>query len=224
MIVDILRPNRGGVCQRHNPKLVCKNIKHVLRAVSFTALFSVSASMIFAETQIKDLHLNTLPQTQGELDRIQAVTTPPSDFATAQRFEENAGGKATARTRDNADAFSQPSANLSFEDQLNLRVGNGLFRKLWVSSRSSTLASDGLGPLLNARSCQRCHIKDGRGHTPNGPDDNNVSFLLRIAVPDPDRVVAEISEYFATLPDPTYGNQLQDEGLAGHRAEVTLVC
>ena len=45
-------------------------------------------------------------------------------------------------------------------------AGNALFNKRWSSSPSSTLASDGLGPLFNARSCQACHIKDGRGEVP----------------------------------------------------------
>ena len=34
------------------------------------------------------------------------------------------------------------------------------------SAPSSTISSDGLGPIYNARACQSCHIKDGRGHLP----------------------------------------------------------
>ena len=100
---------------------------------------------------------------------------------------------------------------------------NGLFRKLWVSSPSSTLASDGLGPLFNARSCQRCHLKDGRGHPPNGPDDNAISMFLRVSIPgSPSDAMADIEGYLATLPDPTYGTQLQDFSLPGHPAEYRL--
>ena len=122
-----------------------------------------------------------------------------------------------------ANAFSQPSENIAFEDELTFRVGNGLFRKLWVSSPSSTLASDGLGPLYNARSCQRCHIKDGRGHPPEGPDDNAISMFLRVSIPGTsDDAIAEIEGYLATLPEPTYGTQMQDFSLAGHPAEYRL--
>ena len=72
---------------------------------------------------------------------------------------------------------------MSFERELDFKVGNGLFRKLWVTAPSSTRVSDGLGPLFNARSCQSCHLKDGRGHPPTGPDDPAVGMFLRLSVP-----------------------------------------
>ena len=106
---------------------------------------------------------------------------------------------------------------------MTFKVGNGLFRKLWVSSPSSTLASDGLGPLYNARSCQRCHRKDGRGHPPEGPEDNAISMFLRVSIPgSSDDAISEIEGYLATLPEPTYGSQLQDLSLAGYPGEYTL--
>lgn len=177
-----------------------------------------------------DPHLSILPRTQDETARIQAVTEPTSDFTQAESYEANPGGGATVRARMNADAFSQPSANMPFEDELLFKVGNGLFRKLWVSSPSSTLASDGLGPLYNARACQNCHLKDGRGHPPEPDDDNAISIFLRISVPAPDAAKTEIEEYLAKLdgdvemvrPDPNYGSQLQDFSIAGHTAEYRL--
>ncbi|XDB00192.1 di-heme oxidoredictase family protein [Sulfitobacter sp. LCG007] len=168
-------------------------------------------------------HLNITPRTQDELARTEAATRPATDFGKAQKFEERPGGAATVRARRNADAFSQPSANLSFEDELNFKVGNGLFRKIWVSAPSSTLASDGLGPLYNARSCQRCHLKDGRGHPPEGPQDTAVSMFLRVSIPgDPGPHTHEIEDYLATVPDPVYGAQLQDFALPGVPAEYRL--
>ncbi|MGR3434507.1 MAG: di-heme oxidoreductase family protein [Shimia sp.] len=170
-----------------------------------------------------DPHLDVVPRTADERARVAAVTTPTTDFTKAQRFETNSGGAATVRAMTTADAFSQPSETLTFEDELTFKVGNGLFRKLWVSSPASTLASDGLGPLFNARSCQRCHIKDGRGHPPEGPEDIAVSMFLRVSIPDPTSEMAdEIEGYIATLPDPTYGTQMQDFGLAGQPAEYSL--
>ena len=44
-----------------------------------------------------------------------------------------------------------PSANMPFKRERDFRVGNGIFRKIWVSAPSSTTSSDGLGPLFNAR-------------------------------------------------------------------------
>ncbi len=168
-------------------------------------------------------HLNVIPRTAEEALRVSSVTSLTTDFSKATRFEELSAGRATVRARENTDAFSQPSANLSFEDELNFKVGNGLFRKLWVSSPSSTLASDGLGPLFNARSCQRCHIKDGRGHPPSAGDDNATSMFLRISVPgNVADTVTEIEDYLATAPDPNYGNQLQDFAVQGHAAEYKL--
>lgn len=168
-------------------------------------------------------HLKIIPRTEAEQARIDAVLAPPQDFAAPQTFEEMSAGAATVRVRANADAFSQPSANMPFADELDFKVGNGLFRKLWVSSPSSTLASDGLGPIYNARSCQRCHLKDGRGHPPEGPDDNAISMFLRVSIlgGDADQM-SEIADYIATAPDPTYGTQMQDFSLAGHAAEYRL--
>lgn len=168
-------------------------------------------------------HLNIIPRTADEAARIAAVTAPATDFSAPSQFEEMSAGAATVRVRPNADAFSLPSGNITFEDELDFKVGNGLFRKLWVSSPSSTLASDGLGPLYNARSCQRCHLKDGRGHPPEGPDDNAISMFLRVSIPGgPMDAIAEIEDYIATAPEPTYGTQLQDFSLAGHPAEYRL--
>lgn len=168
-------------------------------------------------------HLNIIPRTAEEVERIARVTALETDFSKAAGFEERSAGAATVRARTDNDAFSLPSENLAFEDELNFLVGNGLFRKLWVSSPSSTLASDGLGPLFNARSCQRCHIKDGRGHPPEANDDNAVSIFLRVSIPGTyEDGIAEIEDYIATLPDPTYGTQLQDFAVQGHKPEYSF--
>lgn len=178
-----------------------------------------------------DPHLPVLPRTGAEAARIADVTAPATDFTTAEPFEANPAGAATVRVLPDSNAFSLASANISFERELEFKVGNGLFRKLWVSSPASTLASDGLGPLYNARSCQRCHLKDGRGHPPEGPEDDATSMFLRISVPAPDG--GEMSEIEAfllsagveaprTRPDPVYGGQLQDFATPGQVAEYRL--
>ena len=111
---------------------------------------------------LHDLHLHILPRTEDETKRIAAVTAWTQDFSAPEQFEELPAGAATVRPLRSAEAFSQPSGNMEFDRELEFKVGNGLFRKLWVSSPSSTRASDGLGPLYNARGCQNCHLKDGR--------------------------------------------------------------
>ena len=194
----------------------------------------MAGSVALAETPARtaydglgDPHLAVLPRTAAEAARIASVTAPTTDFSAAQRFESRSAGAATVRVLPDANAFSQPSANITFEDELEFKLGNGLFRKLWVSSPSSTLASDGLGPLFNARSCQRCHIKDGRGHPPENAEDNAISMFLRISIMDPDGVanderLAEIADYIATLPDPNYGTQMQDFAVQGFASEYSL--
>jgi CxxC motif-containing protein (DUF1111 family) len=123
--------------------------------------------------------------------------------------------------RPTADAFSQFSGNMPFDRQMNFNLGNALFTKTWVAAPSSTKASDGLGPLYNARGCQDCHLKDGRGHVPEG-DEKPVSLFLRLSVPggaSPD----EITDWLATLPEPTYGGQLQNFATTGQAAEARMV-
>ena len=154
-------------------------------------------------------------------DERAAILAPASRFETAERWERLSGGSATNRRRFDRDAFSQPSANLSFEERAKFAIGNGLFRRLWVTAPSSTRSADGLGPLYNARACQRCHLKDGRGHPPSGPGDSAVSMLIRLSVPP--RTGAErarlASGREAVIPEPTYGAQLQDVAIPGHPAE-----
>ena len=163
----------------------------------------------------------TLPRTEAERLRIEKVIAPTRDFTKPEQFEERPGGAATSFKHLNKDAFSQPSANMPFERELLFKVGNGLFKKLWVAAPSSTIASDGLGPLFNARSCQRCHLKDGRGHPPQGAEDTAVSMLLKLSVPvaDADLVAGMADVAFETAPEPTYGGQLQDFAVLGHPAE-----
>lgn len=159
-----------------------------------------------------------------DLERVSTVTAPTEDFSRAEAFEVNQGGGGTSSKVVNGDAFSHATATISFEDEQNFKLGNALFRKLWVSSPATTQASDGLGPLFNARACQSCHLKDGRGHPPEG-DKDATSMFLRLArtvdVPDAQR---NSGSYFAgSLPDPTYGGQLQDLAIPGLLAEGRMV-
>lgn len=157
----------------------------------------------------------------SDLARIIEVTRPATDFSRAEAFEAMSAGAATTKVL--RDPFSQASANMSFEREQDFKLGNALFQKLWVSSPSSTQASDGLGPLYNARSCQACHIKDGRGRPPVG-DEDAVSMLLRLARPAAtadERKAAENHDAI-TFPDARYGRQLQNLAVPGLKAEGKL--
>ena len=153
--------------------------------------------------------------------RVDFVTRPTDDFSRPEQYEAMPGGATTRRNPVDADAFSHAAANLGFSEEENFRLGNALFEKLWVSSPSSTQASDGLGPLFNARSCHSCHLKNGRGRPPENDVGSDSSMILRLARParsDQERqALAELK--VVNFADDTYGGQLQDMAVPGGAAE-----
>lgn len=164
------------------------------------------------------------PGGKTEKARIAAVTRPTENFSAAEPFEQNQGGAATVYKPLNSSSFSHPSANMPFERQMDFRVGDGIFRKIWVSAPSSTMSSDGLGPLFNSRSCQGCHLKDGRG-APPAPGEQAVSMFLRLSIPpqeEAQRALLATGEA-SVIGDPTYGTQLQNFAIQGHQPEGEMV-
>lgn len=193
-------------------------MRYALVLLFFAA--SAIAQTLAAQT-LDDRHLPVIARTAEDMAKVTSILAAPTDFSAPEKFEAKPAGAATVRARDNADAFSQLSENMPFEHEMDFKLGNALFRKTWVASPSSTLASDGLGPLYNARACQDCHLKDGRGHTPEGPDDGRVSMFLRLSVPGGTNPEG-IKDWLATQPDPTYGGQLQDLAAPGQAAEARM--
>ncbi len=157
-------------------------------------------------------------------DDARALLAPATDFTKPEPGEDMPGGDATSRaSTGNANAFSSSSGNMGFRKELDFKIGNSMFRRLWVSAPASTDASDGLGPLFNARGCQNCHLKDGRGHPPFSNDEPGPtgSMLFRLSVPpkteeDEERLA---SGKATVLPDPVYGGQLQDLAIQGFESE-----
>ena len=188
----------------------------------------VLAAAVFAHSQsFRSRHIPISERTDlssSDLKRVRDVARPTDDFSKAESFEAMQGGAATSRKIVNRDSFSHSSANIAFEEEEKFKLGNALFRKLWVSSPSSTHASDGLGPLFNARACQSCHIKDGRGHPPEG-DQDATSMFLRLARPAQTAEEEQmLADYLAlNFPDPVYGGQLQDLAVPGLKSEGRMV-
>ena len=79
-------------------------------------------------------------------------------------------------------------------------IGEKLFRRQWVGAPASTAASDGLGPLYNARSCAGCHGANGNGGT---------ARVIHLQSRD-------------GRPDPIYGFQIQDKALPGFAPEAKV--
>jgi len=189
------------------------------RLLAVSAAFTVAAgvfvigSAVSATRERGDLSAK-------DLKRVAAVTAPATDFSKAEQYEAMSAGAATSLASVDVNSFSHFSENITFEERGTFKLGNALFQKLWVSSPSSTQASDGLGPLYNARSCQSCHIKDGRGHPPEGAADAT-SMFLRLARPaaTAEEEAALKSFHAMSLPDPIYGRQLQDQAIPGLKAE-----
>lgn len=81
-----------------------------------------------------------------------------------------------------SDAYNQPFTPISASQKQAFYLGESVFERFWVPAPSSTTASDGLGPLFNARSCHSCHINNGRGHAPEGDQLGSEvpSFFVRL--------------------------------------------
>ncbi|SCA57589.1 conserved exported hypothetical protein [Candidatus Terasakiella magnetica] len=94
---------------------------------------------------------------------------------------------------------------------LDFAMGKALFDRPWTSAPASTQATDGLGPLFNARSCVACHPKGGRGKITVSNDGKigGLGYVLRLG--------NEKGEA-----DPIYGRQLQTNAIHGQKAEARV--
>jgi CxxC motif-containing protein (DUF1111 family) len=96
-------------------------------------------------------------------------------------------------------------------DNLDALAGKALFKRAWVPAPASTQASDGLGPLFNARSCSGCHAGGGGARIIN--DANQAPRLAGAAV----RLGNAEGET-----DPFYGLQLQTDAVPGLEPEARV--
>lgn len=94
---------------------------------------------------------------------------------------------------------------------LEFAVGKALFDRIWTTAPASTDATDGLGPLFNARSCATCHPGAGRAgfsETADGGIDGP-GLVLHLGSPD-------------GAADPAYGRQVQIFAVQGLAVEGRL--
>ena len=165
--------------------------------------------------------LALFPKASGsERERVLAVMLPTDSFRQPEPYERRPAGASTVFKILNRDIFSHASANMPFERELNFKVGNGIFKKVWVSSPSSTRSSDGIGPLFNARSCQRCHLKDGRGQPPKAGEIAE-SMVMQLSIPPQNmkQRTAILEHRTGIIPEPVYGSQLQSFSVQGVPSE-----
>ncbi len=198
----------GGACGRELTRTMftfARRARPGLAALAAACFTATLTAPTLAGGDPMPWRTDLTPKDRG---RVAKVTAAPKAFTAPEPFEPMPGGATTNTRVFGRDAFSQFSGNLDFAGEESFKLGNGLFRRLWVSSPSSTQAADGLGPLYNSRACQNCHLKDGRGHPPEGGDAE--SFLMRLSVQGSDGV---------DRPHPVYGGQLQDLAVPGFPAE-----
>ena len=132
--------------------------------------------------------------------------------------EARSGGRATVFDT-TANAFATAIPSLTTVERRAFSVGNSFFNDNWVTAPASTTGRDGLGPLFNAQSCSSCHLRDGRAAPPQDDDDPARGLLFRLSVPGR-------GPHDGVLPEPTYGDQLQDRAILGvppeGRVRITL--
>lgn len=140
----------------------------------------------------------------------QDVTQP---LAWLNDTEEEMSGGTTTLFDATANAFNHAVPALDTDGQDQFATGNSFFRNAWVIAPSSTTARDGLGPFYNATSCGACHAFDGRGRPPvPGETGLTAGLLVRLSLPG-------ATPHGGPVPDPTYGDQLSNQGIPGVTAE-----
>ena len=81
-------------------------MKDRLTWIAGLALALLSSGSVWAQSELRDLHLSPKPRTDAEAARIARVVAPTTDFTKPERFERNPGGAATTRRRgDNPAAY-----------------------------------------------------------------------------------------------------------------------
>jgi CxxC motif-containing protein (DUF1111 family) len=154
---------------------------------------------------------------------INADSTLASNSKLHSARELYPSGQHSAGQSKQRNSFDHPSPLLDMETKLDFKIGRAIFEKIWVFAPSSTTASDGLGPLYNARSCSRCHEKNGRGILKE-EGKTSPALFLRLSTPakTAEQKRALESGLIGLIPEPTYGTQLQTFAYPGGQAEAQL--
>ncbi len=116
----------------------------------------------------------------------------------------------------NAESYTQVMPNLTDDEYHQFLHGRSLFKQAWTISPSEDKRTSGLGPLYNRFSCVACHLANGRGFAPNGPEQTMKAMLVRLSVKPETR-------HDVVKPHPSYGDQLNDFGVPGVAGEGRAV-
>ncbi|MDX2222490.1 MAG: di-heme oxidoredictase family protein [Rhodospirillaceae bacterium] len=124
-------------------------------------------------------------------------------------------GGATTRPVATPDAYTFVAGNADDAAKAMFSFGNQMFTAVWKPAPGPQPTTDGLGPLFNRESCFDCHLNNGRGAAPAGPDLPAETALVRISIPGADK-------NGGPNPVPVYGDQIQDRAIAGVPPEARV--
>ena len=128
-------------------------------------------------------------------------------------------GGETSNQVENKNSFSLSSRNLEEHMRINFLVGNALFERMWEdSSISKNIAQDGLGPFFSARSCESCHINDGRGHIPLTNKEDKISVVIQIS-----QNIEQSNDYIKNIEDDIYGGQISEFAVKDVLKEADII-
>lgn len=134
-------------------------------------------------------------------------------------FFSGAGGLRAAeppRAPLGPDAYQQPISELFPNEYSGFVEGAVLFQRGWVEGTATpSTRYTGLGPLFIHRSCEACHVRNGRGDAPAEGADDLRSVLIRISVPGRDA-------HGGPKPHEIYGDQLQTDAATGYAPEARV--
>ncbi|MCG6148452.1 thiol oxidoreductase [Leptospira levettii] len=149
-------------------------------------------------------HANDDEKNSVLLLAVLSATSCSSGDSLNDPCEQYSGGETT--TFDSTEsAFDLEAANvLDSRRSIDFQDGNANFNRTWLPAGNSSVA--GLGPVFNNRSCQSCHVKDGRGRPP--ADGTSLSsMLIRLSVPGNNPTTG------GPLAMTNFGTQLNTEGI-----------
>lgn len=182
----------------------------------------VTAGLTTLTTAFVTALINTSTASASETE-----TSPKQiDFSSLEQGELYPAGKASTKRTRSKRVLAQISPQLDLHRKLDSKVGEAIFEKIWVLAPSSTQASDGLGPLYNARSCNRCHINNSRGviESVTDNDKRNIALFVRLSIPARSATEQQLLDEHALpfIAEPNYGAQLQNFAYPDGEAEGQL--
>ncbi len=131
-----------------------------------------------------------------------------------EKGEELSAGKFSFVNSDKS-AFSEHLKGMDESEKIDFLLGERLFKTNWVPAPASTSGLDGLGPTFVSKSCQICHIRNGRGQPFNKFAKESFGFLMRISV-------SGKGMHGGAKPVWGYGTQLQNRGILKVKGEADI--